>query len=247
MRKPVPGILLLSLLALCLVSPTALTAWVWDGARLRAVELTSARPLPAPPFTDLDGDSRPEALELAGGRASIRAGNGAEWHSPLEWLVRQAEWTDLDTDGALEAALLVWRPFRPWPVSKILSAGSPIDDFHDANGQSCQLILIGWSRGAFREVWAGSALADPIQSFAAADLDGDGKQELAALEGSYDDPPGAPAQRLKLWKWDGFGFSVLASAPGRFGRLRAAQTASGQVRVLAQGVLFPHWFDGGDR
>jgi hypothetical protein len=81
---------------------------------------------------------------------------------------------------------------------------------------SCHLILIGWQRGTYRELWAGSALADPLQSFLASDLDGDGRQELLALESRYTDPSAASARALTTWEWNGFGFTLLARQPGRY-------------------------------
>ena len=131
-----------------------------------------------------------------------------------------------------EATLLVWRPFKPWPVDTWLPHGGRISSFHDANGLSCHMILIGWKQDAFREVWAGSAMADPVDSFVAADLTGNGKQYLVTLEGKYDDVASAPARRLKVWEWNGFGFTVVNELEESFSLMSSAQIHNKQVLVL---------------
>ena len=99
---------------------------------------------------------------------------------------------------------------------------------------SCHLILIGWQRGTYRELWAGSALADPLRDFTAADLDGDGWQELVALEGRYADPVSVPAHALTAWEWNGFGFTLLARQSGAFREVSAVTASEGQPILLLQ-------------
>jgi hypothetical protein len=140
--------------------------------------------------------------------------------------------TDLNRDGLLEAALLVWRPFKPWPVDAWLPNGGRINNFHDSSGRSCHIILIGWYQEAFRERWAGSALAEPVNSFAAVDLIQNGMQYLVTLEGAYDDLPSAPSRRIKVWEWNGFGFSVVSESEGAFSLMATAQAQDGRVLIL---------------
>ena len=94
------------------------------------------------------------------------------------------------------------------------------------------MILIGWKQGSFREAWAGSALADPVSRFAAVDLTGNGKQYLVTLEGNYDDPPTARAQRLKVWEWNGFGFTLVIELKETFSMIGTAQMDDRQVLIL---------------
>jgi hypothetical protein len=236
---------LLSLAALTLVSPRVSRAWELTppvGLRqgLQSVPLPSSFELvEPPPQADLNGDGYPETLHLADDHLAILSGTQAVWQSPESWRVAQAAFTDLNRDGTSEVTLLVWRPFRPWPVDAWLPHGGRIAEFHDADGQSCHLILIGWKRGIYRELWAGSALAEPLRAFAAADLDADGKEELAALEAAYrvgaahDDPPSAAASRLKVWEWNGFGFSAVYSLEGRFRQMQIVRDADGRLLILS--------------
>ena len=210
---------------------------------LHAVELNSAgfTPVPVPvgvaPLSpvlqaDLDSDGRPETLVLSDGRLSIFSAGKPVWQSPPGWLISQAAITDLDRDGQPEITLLLWRPFRPWPVDRWLPNGGRITAFQDASGLSCHIILIGWTRQGYQELWAGSAMVDPITSFAAVDLDGDYAQELVALEGRYADPRSAPARTLKVWEWNGFGFTVVSSMDGIFSGLTLVQAENGRTLIL---------------
>jgi hypothetical protein len=224
---------LLSLASLTLLSPPIARAWQLVSAGLLSVPLTGAYEIvTAPAQADLDGDGWPETLRLADGQFTLHSGTQAGWQSPEAWRVVQAAFTDLDGDGAPEATLLVWRPFRPWPVDEWLPHGGRIAGFHDAAGQSCHIILIGWRDGGYRELWAGSALAAPIRAFAAADLDADGRQELAVLEAGYDDPASMAANRLTVWEWNGFGFSLVYGLSGQFRQLQIIRAADGRFLIL---------------
>ena len=216
-----------------LTSPILPRAWQFGASSLELVQLPSSLQ-PVEPLTtgDLNGDGLPEHLSLSGSRASIYENEDLVWQSPPEWSISQAALTDLNQDGQLEATLLVWREFRPWPVDAWLPHGGRIASFHDAQNQSCHIILIGYSRGAYRELWAGSALADPIVSFAAADLDGDGVQELATLEGSYTTHRSGIAHILKIWRWNFFGFNAVSSIEGTFHQMALSIGSEGSLFVL---------------
>ena len=216
-----------------LTSPILPRAWQFGASGLELVQLPSSLQ-PVEPLTtgDLNGDGLPEHLSLSSNRASIYENEDLVWQSPPEWSISQAALTDLNQDGQLEATLLVWREFRPWPVDAWLPHGGRIASFHDSQNQSCHIILIGYSRGAYRELWAGSALADPIVSFAAADLDGDGVQELATLEGSYTTHRSGIAHILKIWRWNFFGFNAVSSIEGTFHQMALSIGSEGSLFVL---------------
>jgi hypothetical protein len=239
-RKFFP-IILLTLGMLLQASPAPLRALDLGPAGLVPVSIPAGA-APVTPVTqaDLDGNGIPETLTLTGGRLSIFSDSKTVWQSPQAWQVVQVAITDLNRDRQLEVTLLLWRPFRPWPVDQWLPNGGRIASFHNSEGQSCHIILIGWKEGGYREVWAGSAMADPITAFAAADLDGDHAQELVALEGRYTDsdlPPelagvAAPARTLKVWEWNGFGFTVVSFMDGTFSNIVFVQARNGQILIL---------------
>ncbi len=170
--------------------------------------------------SDLDGDNAQEEISIQDGRAEIHKAGKLAWRSPDGWLVKQAIVADLNHDGRLEAVLLVWRDFRPWPVDQFMPNGGRIAGFHNQQGQSCHLILIGWKKNGFGELWAGSALAEPLLKIAAVDLNADGKQELVTLESDYQDSPGSPASAFSAWEWNGFGFSLLTRTNGHFRQMQ---------------------------
>jgi hypothetical protein len=128
--------------------------------------------------------------------------------------------------------LLVWRAFQPWPVDRWLPHGGRIAGFHDGQNDSCHLILIGRRPDGYGELWAGSALADPILAFAGADLNGDGLQELATIEGRYAASGSGPARDLKVWEWNGFGFTVVSTVEGAFSTMALVRDENGRVLIL---------------
>jgi hypothetical protein len=111
------------------------------------------------------------------GRLHIR------WHRDLgglrPWKVRLA---DVDGDGAKELVLGVSKAARFDPVVRN------------------RLFVYAWPDLAPR--WLGSRLSLPFEDFAFVDCDGDGKDDLVALELA---PNGR--RRLMRYQWNGFGFS----------------------------------------
>jgi hypothetical protein len=223
----------LTLGVLLQISPAPLRAWDLGPAGLAPASIPSGVLSVVPVAqADFDGNATPEELSVTDGHAIISSGGEVVWQSPETWQIVQAGITDLNRDGAPEATLLVWRPFRPWPVDQWLPHGGRIADFHDAEGNSCHIILIGWQDGRYREMWAGSALAEPVRSFAAADLNGDNLQELVTLEGRYADSRSAPARALRVWEWNGFGFTVVSTIEGAFDKMTLVQANAGRILIL---------------
>jgi hypothetical protein len=226
-------IILLTLGVLLQVSPASLRALHLGSEGLSPISIPSEVKSVIPiTQADLDANDNPETVIVTDGRLSINSKDGIVWQSPPEWQVLQVAISDLNHDGNPEVALLLWRPFRPWPVDQWLPNGGRISGFHNSQGLSCHIILVGWTRGGYHELWAGSAMADPITSFATADLDGDSIQELVALEGRYSDPRSAPAGTLKVWKWNGFGFTVVSSLDGIFNKMGLVQAKNGAILIL---------------
>lgn len=131
---------------------------------------------------------------------------------PPSWHVLTALQADLTRDGRPECALLVWRPWEDWPIMRWSDTPSPIAANRDAHGDSAHIILIeptaDSGRRPYREIWAGSALAVPIVQIAAGDVNGDGLDELVALEGDYTSGRYGPARHVAVWRWNGFGFTL---------------------------------------
>ncbi len=167
---------------------------------------------------DLDGDNQPECLVSEEDSRKITDCKGEIlWQSPPDWRVTEAQIADTNHDGKNEAVLVVWRAFQPWPADRFMPYGGRIENHQNHEGQSCQIILVGWQKGAYREVWAGSALANPVSSIQIADLDGDGLMELAALENDYDS--NQKGGHLTIWRWMGFVFTLLDRSESRWERL----------------------------
>ncbi|HLO27810.1 MAG TPA: hypothetical protein VK249_01665 [Anaerolineales bacterium] len=217
------ALLLVAVAALFIISPAPVYTWQLSDRILQRVSPSGNRVVVAETSADFDQDGIQEQLIITGVHASISTGPQIRWQSPPAWHVQQGLVADLNRDGLPEAVLLVWRPFKPWPVDTWLPNGGRIKNFHDAGGMSCHIILIGWYRNSFRERWAGSALAQPIRGLAAADLTGNGQQYLVTLEGEYDDPAWVPSRRLKVWEWNGFGFTVVTELVSSFSTIRILQ------------------------
>ena len=134
---------------------------------------------------------------------------------PPEWQVTASVLADVTGDGAPEWVLLVWRPWRDWPIQRWSALPSPIAGYHDAGGDSCHLILLDPADGG--EIWAGSALPAPMLGLAVDDVDGDGVNEVLAVEGTYAAGRDGPGTHVDVWRWNGFGFTLAwRSAAGRY-------------------------------
>ncbi len=210
------------------LSPTHISTLSFSNDSLHLSTLpSSASPIVSPMICDLDRDGINEELILDNYRLNIvtpGSSSSLRWQSPIGWRVLQVNFTDLNKDQHCEATLLLWRSFEPWPVDRFLAHGGRIQSFHDVNGQSCHIILIGWKKGAFRELWAGSALANPVITFSAADVNQDGDEELLTLESTYQAYSNNLAGWFKVLEWNGFGFSLLDEYPGDFSKFQLVTT-----------------------
>ena len=221
-KRPVFG-LIISLLCLIFVSPVSLSVFQYNNNELEEKAITQKHDaMTLTSFADLDLDGEADTLQLSSSQVQLLSERSnlnepiVLWQSPPDWHIAQAAITDLNRDGKSEMTLLVWRPFRPLPIDSFLPVAQSHTEFQSNDGQSCQIILIGWKNDQFRELWAGSALAEPVVSFAAVDLDGDSLQELITLDGRYNDSRRQPAHSLSVWQWNSFGFSLQDREAGPF-------------------------------
>ncbi|MBN1310581.1 MAG: hypothetical protein JXB30_04110 [Anaerolineae bacterium] len=152
--------------------------------------------------------------------------------TPTDWDVTAASLADVTGDGEPEWVLLVWRPWRDWPIQEWVSVPSPISDFHDTAGDSCHLILL--DPDDEHEVWAGSALPAPLLALAVGDVDGDRLNEVVTLEGDYNAGRDNPASHIDVWAWNDFGFSLKwRSAEGAFHQLELIDSGEGEPLRIA--------------
>jgi len=227
-------LLALSFLALFSVSPASIHAWELNGDSIQPIRMpVVGRQLSQLEQTDIDEDRVDESIEMIDGQVRLKSGDIVRWQSPPEWVVKQAALSDLNQDGAVEVVLLVWRPFKSWPVDRWLPSGGRIDGFQNAKGESCHIILIGWHRDEFTERWAGSALAQPVTKFVLADMNADGFEELITLDSSYELPGDSPADTLKVWEWNGFGFSLVSKLEGNFQEFFVVQNTDNHILLLS--------------
>jgi hypothetical protein len=73
-----------------------------------------------------------------------------------------------------------------------------------------------------------------VKRFAILDPDGSGGQFLVTLESEYNDPPSRPARRIKVWEWNGFGFTVVFNVEGPFRQMSIQRAENGQSLILAR-------------
>lgn len=189
-------------------------------------------PLQPPTQIDMNIDGILESISSFENQVVILSDQKQVWSSPTDWDIYQYEFTDLNQDDVYELSLLVWRPYKTWPVDEYLPFGGKLTTHQDKQGNSCHLILIGWINNRYEEIWAGSALADPVTAFTAADLNDDGYQELITLEGQYARKRSSQARIMKVWKWNGFGFSIVSYVEGYFDSLVLMKVENDRVLVL---------------
>jgi poly-gamma-glutamate synthesis protein (capsule biosynthesis protein) len=156
---------------------------------------------------DLTGDGLPETVRLEAGSAEIVQGGRSVWKSPQGWHVRDLALGDPNGDGRYELLLAV-----------------------DREGGASQPFVIGYRGGMYRQLWGGSPVSDPILEVELADVDGDGLQELAAVESAA----GGARSDVSVWRWHGWGFSLIwRSPPGDYNDLMVLPPTEGQPARLS--------------
>jgi hypothetical protein len=156
---------------------------------------------------DLTGDGVNEIVRHQGETADIIQRGRVVWRSPPEWHVRDVALGDPNRDGRYEVVLAV-----------------------DQDGGTSQPFVIGYRGGVYRELWGGSPVRDPILEVELADVDGDGGQELVAIEDAAD----GSGRAVTVWRWHGWGFSLVwRSLPGAYQDLVVLPPTSDQPARLS--------------
>ena len=150
---------------------------------------------------DLDGDGVEENYSLRDGRVTVATAKGLIWQTPEAWWVDDFFLSDANNDGNSDFSLLVWKsgsfgPVKPFWIN--------CEDKSIKN----HLFVFKLINGTFRPVWQSSNLDRPVLAADIKDIDGDGNQELVAVEGSYTDPS---VRKVTIWRWKGWGFYLLST------------------------------------
>lgn len=156
---------------------------------------------------DLTGDGVPEQVRLADGRVTVSGEGYADWEGLPEWQVVDLALGDPDDDGRGEMVLALWKP--------------------DADGRPrSHPFIVGYRGGAYRVVWGGSAVADPILELELGDLDGDGVQELVVLEEAGGE------RAVAVWRWHGWGYTLIWRSPsGPYSDLALTPDGAGNLAI----------------
>jgi hypothetical protein len=144
-------------------------------------------------FSDLDGDSKEEALAIIG-RSHKKYGKRLlilSLEDEKIWkdidITELNPWRieagDIDGDGKNEVLVGVYKRTRFDPERKN------------------RLFVYDWYQDDLFPKWLGSSLSLPFYDFALGDVDGEGKDELVSLEWLKDG-----GSRVMIYKWSGFGF-----------------------------------------
>jgi poly-gamma-glutamate capsule biosynthesis protein CapA/YwtB (metallophosphatase superfamily) len=159
---------------------------------------------------DLSGDGVPETIRRNADQVEILQGKENIWTSPPDWQALDLALGDPNNDGRFEMLLSLRKPDEQG-----ISRSHPF--------------IVGYRGGMYKLLWGGSALSSPITEVELGDLDGDGAQELVALEEQNDE-----SNTLSVWRWHGWGFTLVwRSAPGRYEHLSLAGDEPGDTMKIS--------------
>ncbi len=202
--------------------PTAGPSWlvfrpIGDSYQSQVWAAAPAIPSARDVQVDLDADGRPETVRWEGERVRVERDGALAWESEAAWRVVDVAVGDLFNDYRREVLMALWKP--------------------DAAGTSrSHPFIMGHRHGRYDLLWGGSAVADPIRELDIGDVDGDGQNELVVLEGRYDEPLDTPAHFVTVWRWNGWGFTLLwRSGQGQYDSLNLLDVdGDGQLEIAVR-------------
>ncbi len=153
------------------------------------------------------------------------SGPAGGWRSPESWWVDDFAVADVNADGAPELAASVWK-------AGSYGESKPFWALDDAEVRY-HFFVFSLKDGRVGSLWQSSALDRPNCEFAFADLDADGRQELAAVEGDYSSDGACRGRDLAVWRWGIWGFTGVWRGPdGSFANLETG-SAGGRAYLSA--------------
>ncbi len=158
---------------------------------------------------DLTGDGVNEIVRRTDGEVQILDAREVVWRSPPEWEVVDLALGDPNDDGRFEAILA---------IERTAAGGKTVS----------QPFVIGYRGGTYHDLWGGSPVHAPVLEVELGDVDGDGAEELIVLEAS----PDRPERYVSVWRWHGWGFSLVwRSPPGSYRDLILVPAPGGKQDV----------------
>ncbi len=162
---------------------------------------------------DLNNNLIQEIYVLENNRLAIAEKENIIWQSPDDWRIGNFFLADSNNDGISDINLSVW---------KAGNFGESKPFWIEENDMSVKnhFFVFDFVNGAVKPIWQSSNLEKPNCEFIFADIDGDRKNDLIAIEGDYSQEPGCNGNYVAVWKWNGWGFSnEWRSEKGNFANL----------------------------
>ncbi len=180
------------------------SVFYWDGQNYKEEEkdissLTEVITKPKQEI-DFDYDGENEKVVLDNGVVSIYRKGEVWWQSDPDWQVENVLLADLNWDGKIELNMSLWKQG---------SYGDDLPFWIEENDSDFgnHFFIYGFKEGEIRPIWCSSTIDYPIHKMAASDINGDGKDELVVLEGTYDQPQDSLTKYVGIWSWNDWGFS----------------------------------------
>jgi hypothetical protein len=191
--------------------------WFFLLALVPATHASTPAPLKQTVTTDLDGDGAFETLDLDASREpalQVRHGAKLLWSGiPRRWKPWKLAFADVDGNGTREIVLGIHKGTKYFP-----------------RPHNC-LFIYGWTGQSARKKWLGSSLSKPFTDFLLYDVDGDGRDELIALETLAD-----KKRCVVCYSWNGFGWAADWQR-GAWKSARLLGASQGRIRVAAEGRI----------